>query len=119
VGGEASATRQSWIRWLKRAFLGLGALVVAGIATVIAIVTNHSTYCYAIFDSSQAAARVEALGLEDADRFRIGNAWGIEFTSGETGDDAQVFRRTVKALVKSRGGHLEKNTPCIERPFFD
>jgi hypothetical protein len=69
--------------------------------------------------AARVEARAHAGGLTQIDRFQIRDTYGIEFTSGETGNDAQEFRKDVKRMVQSRDGHIEKNTPCIERPYFD
>jgi hypothetical protein len=104
--------------------LGLGLLVVAAVAIGLSIVTGHHTDCYADFPSTKAAEGVlseaHAMGLDDTDLVaRRRSASITTISSGETGRDAQEFRDTVRRLVRAGGGHLERNTPCIERPFFD
>jgi hypothetical protein len=111
------------LRWLKWSLVALGLLLVAGVAVGIALVTSHRTECYADFPSVPEAesglAKAHANGLDDPDLLQRPHSASIRFTSGETGDDAQEFRQTVRRVVHSSGGHLEENTPCIERPYFD
>ena len=100
-------------------------LLVAGAAAaaVIAMVDGRSTDCFADFPSSKRAElaliRAHAAGLDDTDIVEHRRSASIRISSGETGDDAREFRRTVRGLVRDSGGHLERNTPCIERPFFN
>jgi hypothetical protein len=111
------------MRWLKWIPIALGLLVAGAVAAVIAIVNSHSTDCFADFQSTSDAARVvneaHAIGLNDAHLIELRRSASIRISSGETGDDARGFRQTVRRLVRAGGGHLEKNTPCIERPVFD
>jgi hypothetical protein len=108
---------------VKGVLIGLGLLVVAAVAAVIWIVSGHYTECFADFPSTKQAELVlteaHAMGLDDADLIARPRSASIRISSGETGADAQDFRRTVHRLVHAGGGHLEKNTPCLERPFFD
>src|SRR5215208_4457235 len=111
-----------WRRWLWRGLLALGLLLAVSVAAVLAVLNSHSTDCYADFRSSKDAASVvvsaRAQGLDDVDLFKNRRGASIRISSGETGDDAQQFRQTVRRLVRAGGGRLEKNTPCIERPVF-
>jgi hypothetical protein len=108
------------VKWV---LLGLGLLVSAAVAAVIWIITSHYTVCYADFPSTEHAERVlveaHAMGLDDTDLVARSRSASISISSGETGADAEEFRRTVRLLVHAGGGHLEKNTPCLERPPFD
>jgi hypothetical protein len=97
---------------------GLGALGLTGCG-----VDWNSTDCFADFPSTRAASRVlvqaKAHGMSDVDLVRHPNrSASIRISSPDTGDDAAEFRSTVRRLVRRGGGHLEKNTPCIERPPF-
>jgi hypothetical protein len=111
------------MRWLKRALIALGLLVAAAVVAVVAIVNSRSTDCFADFQSTTDAAQVvtdaHAIGLNETDLVEHRRSASIRISSGETGDDASGFRHTVRRLVRAGGGHLEKNTPCIERPVFD
>jgi hypothetical protein len=117
---EAPPRRREWGKWI---LVGLGILVVAAGAVGVSIVTGHHTDCYADFPSTAAAktalAEAEARGLHDADLVARPRSASIAISSGETGDDARDFRLTVRRVVRAEGGHLERNTPCIERPYFD
>jgi hypothetical protein len=100
--------------------------VVAAVAAVavfvIVTVSSSSTDCFADFPSKEDATRVlteaHAIGLSDTDLIEHRRLVSIRISSGETGDDAREFRDTVRGLVAANRGRLEKNTPCIERPFF-
>src|SRR4051794_22665952 len=111
------------MRRVKWVLIALGLLVAGAVAAVIAIVNGHSTDCFANFQSTKDAARVvneaRAIGLNDAHLIKLRRSASIRISSGETGDDARGFRQTVRHLVDAGGGRNEKNTPCIERPFFD
>jgi hypothetical protein len=44
----------------------------------------------------------------------------VTFSDGETGDDAQEFRRTFRALVERENGQLgHPGGGCLERTFFN
>jgi hypothetical protein len=59
------------------------------------------------------------VGLDDTTLNERRRWASISIGSGETGNDAQEFRRTVRRLVREGGGHFEEKSACIERPFFD
>jgi hypothetical protein len=113
---RATKQRASWI-W-KGALIVLG-LLVAAVVAVVSVVTGHSTDCFADFPAEQNASRAldtaHALGLNHTDLIRHQRGASIRISSGETGDDAKEFRRTVRVLVAQGGRHLE----CQERPFFN
>jgi len=82
----------------------------------------NSTDCFADFPSKKAAshmvAQAKARGLSDTEVIG-GHRPSVRVSSPDTGAAAADFRSTVRRLVRQRGGHLEKNTPCLERPPFD
>jgi heme exporter protein D len=120
VGPSRSKQRRGWVKWV---LLAVGVALAAMVALLVATVTGHHTDCYADFRSKEDAERVLAAssteGLDDTDLIANRHHASLDFFSGETGGDAAEFRQTVKHLVRSGGGHMEKNTPCIERPYFD
>ncbi len=108
---------------LGRLAIGIAAAAAISVAIVIVgrIDLGMSTDCYADFprasERDAAAAVAQSRGIEATALGRRNP--GIRFHTGETGDDAASFRATVKQLVHGHAGHLEKNTPCLERPYFN
>lgn len=99
---------------------GLGLLGLVGCGSD----ALNSTDCYADFSFIRAAHRVvdraKAHGLSDAELVSHSRRLpSIRISSPETGADAAEFRSTVRRLVRQGGGHMEKNTPCLERPPFN
>jgi hypothetical protein len=120
---EGASRPTRWPPWIKASLVALAVIIVAPVVAVLAIVTDHSTDCFADFQSKRNAGRVltaaHVVGLTDTDLVEHRNSASIRVSSGETGDDARSFRRTVRTLVSAGGGRMERNTPCVERPYFD
>ncbi|HVL94761.1 MAG TPA: hypothetical protein VM266_02770 [Solirubrobacteraceae bacterium] len=102
----------------------VGVVVAAGIGAT-AWVNSEFTWCYARFDSR---ARAEAALAEvrrtapDADMAleRRGRRVSVTFESGESGRDAEAFRRAFRPAVRRQGGTLgHPGDGCLERgPFI-
>jgi hypothetical protein len=103
---------------MAASILGLGTFGLIGCGADL-----NSTDCYADFPSKKAASRViataKAHGLRDIELVSDSRRPSIRVSSAETGAEAEKFRSTVQRLVRQGGGHLEKNTPCLERPPFN
>ena len=109
--------------------LGIGlVVVVAAVAAVfgglLLWANSEFTWCYARFDTvQQAEAALEEIreaeagaGMETEPR---GRRISVTFESGESGEDAQAFRRAVAPAVARQRGRLgHPGDGCLERTPF-
>jgi hypothetical protein len=103
----------------------IGLVVIAAIALALYAGTEY-TVCYGAFKSKAAAERAAEAG-DEADfntstehrKDDQGSFWGVDFRTGETGDDARELRRAFRDIIRrERGEFGHPDGGCLEREPF-